>query len=140
MLTGEVAKRAGVNTETLRFYERKGLLAPPKRLQSGYRVYSADAVRTVRFIKRAQQLGFTLQEIKTLLELSVHRRASCKEVQTLADQKVGEVDEKIRDLLAIKAALEQLLGSCHGDDHRKDCPLLKAIEQTSVARAEHQPY
>ena len=128
MLTNEVAKQAGVNIETLRFYERKGLLKAPKRLSSGYRMYDTEAVRTVRFIKQAQNLGFTLTEIKTLLGLSTHTLTSCNSVQSLASQKIGEVDAKIRDLQAMKVALDELLSTCYTRDHKQGCPLLNSIK------------
>lgn len=128
MLTNEVAKQTGVNIETLRFYERKGLLKPPKRLPSGYRKYDDEAVRTVRFIKRAQALGFTLSEISELLRLSAHKQTGCADTQTLGKQKINEIDAKIQDLMTMRGALEQLLGACH-EHHTQTCPFLDAVEQ-----------
>lgn len=128
MLTNEVAKQAEVNIETLRFYERKGLLEAPKRTASGYRMYDEESVRIVRFIKRAQDLGFTLTEVKGLLELSAHKQNNCGVAQALGDQKIKEVDEKIKDLQRIRVALEQLLANCHDLKHQQACPFLAALE------------
>lgn len=131
MLKNEVARLAGVNNETLRFYERKGLLKAPERTAAGYRTYDAEAVRAVRFIKRAQDLGFTLAEVKGLLELSAHKQTDCNAAQTLGSQKLSEVDQKIKDLQAIRTALEQLLANCHSSGHKQDCPFLEAISDYS---------
>jgi MerR family mercuric resistance operon transcriptional regulator len=127
MQTGEVAARAGVNIQTLRYYERRGLLGRPPRTVSGYRRYSEDAVRIVRFVKRAQELGFTLDEAEQLLRLrrvSPSRRAS---VRALATAKVADIDTRIQQLTAMRAALGGMLSACCGDG-AIECPILEALE------------
>src|SRR4051794_13174868 len=113
--TGELAKHAGVNVETLRFYERKGLLPKPPQRESGYREYPAESVRLIRFIKRAQELGFSLREVKELLALRVEPGRTCADVRHKAQEKVLEVRQKIADLQAIERALETLTATCSGD-------------------------
>ncbi len=133
--TGQVAARAGVNIQTLRFYERRGLLKVPKRRPSGYREYPVDAVRRIRFIKHAQELGFTLREIEELLRLRDDQRASCSEVQASAQAKIAQMEQKIRHLRAIKRALDVLVRSCTRDGATRECPILEALdEQTSKQR------
>lgn len=108
---GTLARTSGVGVETVRFYERKGLIKRPAA-QAGYRTYSDDAVRRIRFIKRAQALGFTLREIKGLLELNADPRAACAEVKRRADGKLDEIAEKIRDLQRMKRSLTRLSAAC----------------------------
>jgi DNA-binding transcriptional MerR regulator len=103
--TGELAKRAGVNVQTLRYYERRGLLAAPTRRPSGQREYSEDAVRLLRTIKATQRLGFTLTEIEELLDLSAHRRGT-GELRRRAQAKVAEIDAKIEQLRQVRQVLE----------------------------------
>ena len=112
LTTGEVAAKAGVNIQTLRYYERRGLLAEPERRPSGYREYSPDAVRLIRFIKRAQELGFTLAEVEDLLRLRNDQQIACSEVKSAAEAKIHDIDEKIRRLRAMKRALGTLTQSC----------------------------
>src|SRR5258708_7624372 len=107
--TGELARLAKVNVETLRFYEGKGLLPEPPRRPSGYRAYSGDAVGVVGFIKRAQELGFSLREIKELLALREVPRATCADMMKRARRKIEEIDAKIGDLRAMRSALARLL-------------------------------
>jgi MerR family mercuric resistance operon transcriptional regulator len=130
---GEVAGEAGVNVQTLRFYERRGLLKTPSRRPSGYREYTTDSVRRVRFIKRAQQLGFTLNEVQELLRLRDDPSVPCPEVRATAQAKVGEIDEKIRHLRAMKKALETLARSC-ADNREHRCPLLEALDDAQPRR------
>lgn len=127
--TGELAEEAGVNVETLRFYERKGLLPEPPRRASGYREYPADTVRRIRFIQRAKELGFTLQEIKGLLELRVAPETTCAQVRDRAAEKVADVKRKISDLKVIERALNKLLNTCSGSGPVDDCPILKHLEK-----------
>lgn len=131
LLIGQVAERAGVNVQTLRYYERIGLLQDPRRSMSGYRLYPPETVRIIRFIKRAQDLGFSLEEIEHLLELRDDRISSCEEVQDLAEAKMRDVDRRIRDLSALRGALETLVRSCQRGDERRECPILEAIEDDS---------
>ena len=125
---GEVASLAGVNVQTLRYYERRGLLADPGRTPAGYRLYPEDAVQFVRFVKGAQDLGFTLVEVEQLLQLRDDRVSSCDEAQALAEAKIEAIDEKIRQLAALKDALGVLVDSCKKGDADWDCPILEAIE------------
>lgn len=138
MRTSEVATQAGVNIQTLRYYERRGLLGRPLRTASGYRRYSEDAVRIVRFVKRAQELGFTLDEAEQLLQLrrvSPSRRSS---VRALATAKVADIDMKIQQLTAMRAALEKTLSACCGDG-ALECPILEALEQDGLIGQGLQP-
>src|ERR671919_881382 len=105
MRVGEVAAEAGVNIQTLRYYERRGLLEEPRRTPSGYRQYSAETVRVVRFIKRAQELGFTLAEIQDLLRLREDRESSRAEVQAVARTKMEDIEGRIQSLRAMRRAL-----------------------------------
>jgi Hg(II)-responsive transcriptional regulator len=128
MQTGEVAARAGVNIQTLRFYERRGLISKPPRSPSGYRRYSDEAVRIVRFVKRAQDLGFSLDEAAQLLRLRRVSGSRRRSVQTLATAKLAEIEAKVRQLQAIRSALEKLLTACC-DEGTAECPILEALEQ-----------
>lgn len=127
---GTVAEQAGVKIDTLRFYERQGVIAEPPRTDSNYRLYSRDTVRRVRFIKRAQGLGFSLREIKTLLELRAEPGRRCDEARLRALKKIEEIDGKIRSLKAMKGALEALAEQCAGADGTNgDCPLLDVLDE-----------
>lgn len=126
--TGELAKQAGVNIETLRFYERKGLLPEPPRKGSGYREYPSENVRLVRFIKRAQELGFSLGEIKVLLALRVERGTTCSDIKERTEAKVRGVRQKIVDLKAIELALGKLTASCSGRGPLTQCPILENLD------------
>jgi Hg(II)-responsive transcriptional regulator len=126
--TGEVAAKAGVNVQTLRYYERRGLLEEPQRRASGYREYSHDAVRLIRFIKRAQELGFTLAEVEDLLRLRGNADAPCSEVRSAAETKIGDIDHKLRQLRAMKRALEALVVSCAAEGSPRHCPILEALD------------
>ncbi|HJT95663.1 MAG TPA: heavy metal-responsive transcriptional regulator [Mycobacterium sp.] len=132
MQTGEVAARAGVNIQTLRYYERRGLLGRPPRTASGYRRYSEDAVRIVRFVKRAQELGFTLDEAEQLLRLRRVSPARQSSVRSLAAAKVADIESKMRQLAAMRAALQQMLSACCGDG-ALECPILEALERDGEA-------
>jgi len=125
---GEVAQRAGVNLQTVHYYERRGLLPKPPRTDSNYRAYPADAVLRVRFIKRAQDLGFTLKEIQELLSLRAAPRARCGDVRERAEAKVRDIDEKVRTLQAMRTALTKLVGECSGSGPVTKCPILEALD------------
>ncbi len=127
--TGELAKQAGVNVETLRFYEREGLLVEPPRRASGYREYPPDTVQRIRFIQRAKELGFTLREIKGLLELRVDPETTCAEVKEHAAEKIADVKQKISDLKTIERALNELMNTCRGSGPIDECPILKHLEK-----------
>jgi Hg(II)-responsive transcriptional regulator len=128
MMTSELARRAGVNVETLRFYERKGLLPEPPRRASGYRQYPADDVRRIRFIKRAQELGFTLGEVRELLALRVRPGTTAADVRERAQRKLTDVRRKMAELAAIERALVKLTESCDGRGPTGECPILHHLE------------
>jgi len=116
-----------VNVQTLRYYERRGLLREPERSESGYRAWEAEAVRTVRFVKRAQGLGFTLREIEALLELAAGGPESCDAARALAIEKLSELDTKVVSLEAMRDSLLQLVESCSRPRSERDCPLLETL-------------
>ena len=126
--TGEVAAQAGVNVQTLRYYERRGLLMKPERRRSGYREYRPDAVQLIRFIKHAQELGFTLTEIEELLRLRSDQKATCLEVRATAQAKIEDIELKIHRLRAMKRALGVLVKSCASDGSTRQCPILEALD------------
>jgi Hg(II)-responsive transcriptional regulator len=128
MRSGQVARRAGVNVETLRYYERRGLLPAPPREDSGYRAYGPDAVRIVRFVKRAQELGFSLDEVDALLGLAAGGPDGCETVQRLTEERIAEFDRRIADLQAMRGSLERLLATCHMPRMERVCPLIRSIE------------
>jgi MerR family mercuric resistance operon transcriptional regulator len=130
---GEVAKQAGVNLQTVHYYERRGLLLRPPRTESNYRAYPVEAVLRVRFIKRAQELGFTLKEIKELLALRAAPRTRCADVRERAESKVYDIDDKIRTLQAMRKALTKLIGECSGSGPVSQCPILEAIDSKDEA-------
>jgi len=132
--SGELARLANVNVETLRFYERQGLLPEPPRRASGYREYPPEAVSLVRFIKRAQALGFSLREIKELLALREVPRATCGDVVVLARRKMEEIDTKIDDLRAVRVALTKLLKGCTGTAPIAQCPIIEALADEANGR------
>ncbi|MBA3547007.1 MAG: MerR family transcriptional regulator [Planctomycetes bacterium] len=126
MKTGELAARAGVNVQTLRYYERRGLLKEPGRRPSGYREYPADAVSVIRFIKRAQELGFTLAEVEEVLLLQ-ERDAPCAEVRAIAEAKMLDVQSKIRHLRAMKRSLAALVRACVTRRSLRGCSIIEAL-------------
>lgn len=125
---GKVAKQAGVNIQTVRYYERRALLTPAKRLDSGYRLYTVDAVRRIVFIKRAQDLGFTLKEIGSLLRLRSGRTVRCDEFRRKAEVHARDVREKVEKLRAIEKVLQQLIASCQKRTATDRCPILRSLE------------
>jgi MerR family transcriptional regulator, copper efflux regulator len=129
---GEVAEQSKVHIETLRYYERRGLVERPPRSASNYRLYPEDAVRRVRFIKRAQELGFTLKDIKELLSLRAAPEAGCAEVRAHAEVKIKDIDGKIGSLTAMKHALAKLVAECAGEGPLTDCPILESLETKEV--------
>jgi MerR family transcriptional regulator, copper efflux regulator len=129
---GQLAKAAGVGVETVRFYERKGLLDVPARKDSGYRQYDDAAVERLRFIRRAQQVGFTLKEIQDVLALRDDPDARRADVRERAAGKIADVDAKVRDLMAMRESLVSLLESCEGDGPAAGCPIITAFGDGSV--------
>jgi DNA-binding transcriptional MerR regulator len=134
MRTGQAAELAGVNVQTLRYYERRGLLPEPVRRESGYRVYGPDAVHTVRFIKRAQQLGFDLSDAESLLTLAAGGPESCDAARELADEKIAELDRRIADLIAMRESLGRLAATCAKPRAERECPLLQSIREAADER------
>lgn len=124
---GAVAAQAGVNVQTLRYYERRGLLPPPARTASGYRHYSPDTAQIVRFIKRAQDLGFTLTEIQELLRLRTASASKRERVLKLATAKIATIDEKILRLRAVRGSLAKLVESCACRDSALKCSILESL-------------
>ena len=127
MRTGEVADRAGVNIQTLRYYERRGLLAEPPGSPTGYRDYPGSAVAVLRFVKRAQELGFTLTEVEELLELADGGPASCDAARHLAETHIVELERKIADLEQMRASLGALVATCQRPRAARTCALLDAL-------------
>lgn len=125
--TGEVARQAGVNVETLRFYEREGILPEPPRRNSRYREYPPEAVDLIRFVKRAQELGFSLKEVQELLDLRKSPRQATGKVPLLVKTKVVEIEDKIRDLEAMRRALDDLLCACKEKSSGKSCPIIASL-------------
>jgi MerR family copper efflux transcriptional regulator len=134
MKIGEVADRGGVNLQTIRYYEREGLLPQPPRLPSGYRVYTQPTVRRVRFIKRAQELGFTLAEIRELLSLRLDHERDRSEVRAIAEAKVADIEQKIRALSSMKEALVRLTEHCSGHGPASECPILESLDSDEDIR------
>ncbi len=125
---GQLAKQGGVNLQTIRYYERRGILPRPPRTGSGYRAFSDDAVRRVRFIKRAQALGFSLREIEELLTLRARTGRSCASVQARTRAKIADIETKIRTLTAMKRALTRLVAACDGGAAVGNCPILESLD------------
>ena len=134
MRIGQVASAASVNIQTLRYYERRGLLEQPERTPAGHREFPEEVVRRVRFIKRAQELGFTLNEIEELLRLREDRSASCSEVRAAARTKMEDIDRKIGSLRAMRRALAILERSCTSDGSTRECPILEALDDAAARR------
>jgi Hg(II)-responsive transcriptional regulator len=128
MRISEAAQEAGVNVQTIRYYERRGLLPSPPRRTSGYRDLADETVRRVRFIKRAQELGFSLDEVAELLRLRAARPRNRARVRAIAERRVEQVDRKIAELQALRGILHGLIHQCH-EGVTLDCPIIEAFEQ-----------
>jgi MerR family copper efflux transcriptional regulator len=131
---GTLAKAAQVNLQTIRYYEREGLLPEPPRRPSGYRMFSPESVRRVRFIKRAQELGFSLAEIKELLALRIDQERDSADVRTLAQGKIADIEQKIRTLQAMKKVLKKLAERCPGCGPTSECPILESLDPKEYAQ------
>lgn len=129
---GRLARKSGVNLQTVRYYQRRGLFPVPPRPASGYRLYSHTDVQRIRFIKRAQALGFTLREIRQLLELSERR---CREVRPLAEIKRDDVVRRMRDLKRMLKALDKALEACRQGDPDARCPLIETLAEDTEFEA-----
>ena len=125
---GQVARQAEVGVETVRFYERQGLLEKPPRKRSGYRQYPPEAILRLRFIKKAKEVGFSLKEIKELLSLRLNETATCEDVRSRAEAKICDIEQKIQALQRMKQALTDLTVACSGDSPVSECPILQALE------------
>jgi DNA-binding transcriptional MerR regulator len=127
---GKIASAASVSTDRLRYYEREGLLGPAAKSKGGYRLYDQDAVRRVRFIKEAQNCGFTLTEIRALLELRASDSACCRDVRRVALEKKLQLQAKIKAMQAMSKALDHLISTCSNESDPLDrCPILTAFER-----------
>lgn len=134
---GKLSKTAGVTNDTVRFYERYGLIKPVSRNQSNYRLYKEDDAARLRFIKRAKKLGFTLNEIKELLVLSRDPQATKADIKARTEQKAEDIRQKITDLSRILTALEQMVETCDGHGSIEECPILKSLTIDEMADIEH---
>ena len=127
---GEIAEKIGINVETIRYYEKIKIMPKPKRRESRYRFYDELDLRRLLFIKRAKELGFTLKEIKELLNLKIESTATCGDIKHLAEHKLTDIEERIKDLKNIKNVLIKLINQCVCEEvSTEDCPILEVIEQ-----------
>jgi len=133
---GQLAKEAQVNIETVRLYERRGLVPEPPRRESGYRQYSLDSVARIRFIKRAQELGFSLKEISELLTLRIDPNTTCGDIKRKAELKVADIEGKIWTLKNMKRALTKLVRSCRGRGPTSEWPILEILDSRDSKRGE----
>lgn len=133
LLIGQLARAAGVNIQTLRYYERRKLLRPSARETNRYRRYEPEAVRVVRFVKHAQALGFSLAEIEELLALRVDGRRSCGDVRRRAEAKLVDIEQKIERLHAMRKTLVRFIAACSGRGPVSACPILEALDEDEAA-------
>lgn len=129
MRIGTVARECGVSIDTIRYYEREGLLLPPQRRPSGYREYGEDALDRLRFIRRAKDLGFSLDDIRELLSLSNDREHGVKGVKQRAQRRLERVDERLAQLQRMRDGLEELIAHCPGHGALGKCPILRALSE-----------
>lgn len=134
---GQVAHQSGVGIETVRFYEREGLINEPPRSTTGYRQYPAETVSCVRFIRRAKALGFSLKEVRELLALRVHRDGNSAEVKARAEAKIADIEAKIRGLQRMKETLVVITAACDGCAPVSVCPILDALEANANESEHH---
>ena len=126
---GEIARRAGVGIDTVRYYERSDLLPPPLRRASGYREYAASDVRRLRFIRRAKEIGFTLDEIRDLLALSTDRERGVRGIKARAEVRLADIESRIRELQRVRRGLKALVAACPGHGSLEHCPILAALAE-----------
>lgn len=140
MKIGEAAATSGCHLETVRYYERIGLLPKPRRTGSGYRAYTDDDVRRLRFITRGRELGFSLDEIRSLLQLSSDPGLSCNDVDRLARTHLGEIEQRVKELNRMAKELRRTIVTC-SKDQRKDCAILDALwkPKESATRSASKP-
>ncbi len=125
---GLLAKQADVNIETIRYYQRINLLTEPEKPAQGYRIYPQQSINRIRFIKRAQQLGFSLQEIADLLQLS---KANCNDIRVLAEHKRQQINQQIKDLNNLRNTLDTLINECHNEKKTDCCPIIESLTSNS---------
>jgi MerR family mercuric resistance operon transcriptional regulator len=125
---GHLGREVGVDLETVRYYERRGLLPKPPRSASGYRLFPTDAARRLRFIRRAQELGFSLKEIRELLSLRASRTTTSRDIRARAEAKIGDIDAKVRSLGSMKKALRKLTSACERCVPVTECPILESLD------------
>lgn len=128
MRIGEVSQRSGVGIETIRYYEKEGLLAEPDRRPSGYRQYDPSVVSRLLFIRHAKELGFTLSEIRELLDLWFDTETTCEHVRRRAEQKLADIDDKIRTLQKMKRSLKKVIDQCEHGESMQECPLWRDFD------------
>lgn len=128
---GEVASRANVNKETVRYYEKRGLISKPDRRRSGYRIFTKEHVDQIKFIKRSQKLGFTLTEINELLDLRINKNERCEKVRQKASEKLSDINQKIEDLTTMSQILKQLIEDCKTENTQDQCVILNTLEKDS---------
>ncbi|MEN3316610.1 MAG: hypothetical protein V7643_11 [Mycobacterium sp.] len=132
MRTSELAERAGVNTQTLRYYERRGLLARPPRSASGYRNYPTSAAELLRFVKRVQELGFSLDEAAQLVQLAAGGPRACASARALATARMSEIELRLADLQRMHDSLAELVATCDLPRRDRQCSLLQALQSDAV--------
>jgi len=135
---GALAKNAGVGVETIRFYERQGLIEQPQKPIGSFRHYSEDVVKRVRFIRRAKELGFSLQEIDELLNLSLESGQNCNEVRTLTEAKILDISCKIDSLEKMKKALSRLVLACDKQNQTQICPIIESIVEGALPQENYK--
>ncbi len=129
MTIGALAKETGIGIETIRYYERIGIMIPLARKSSGYRVFNNESFKTLRFLKHAQELGFSLAEIKDLLKLRADKESRCEDVQVRASKHLEDVEEKIKKLESIQTVLSKLVRQCRSKKTTDRCPILDCFEE-----------
>ncbi len=134
-LIGEVAKQSGLSVETIRYYEKEGLLEKPRRKESGYRQYNHDVIARLSFIQQAKELGFSLKEIGELLSIKSDKNNVCDDVKQLAQQKLVNIESKIKLLQRMKRSLKKLVNVCPSKAPVSDCPILEALSVQSKSCA-----
>ena len=133
LTTGQLARETGVNIETIRYYERRGLIPEPPRRESGYREYTPKYIERIHFIKRAQALGFTLKEISELLAVADGNPA-CKDIRKFAEDKVKDIETRIHDLQKMKTVLKDLIKKCLGKRKISECPIIESLSQKETRK------
>jgi len=132
MKIGELARSAGVNIDTVRYYERQSVLPAPQRMASGYRQYDRDDVARLRFVRRAKALGFTLGEVRDLLKISDHREDDMAAMKAAAGEKLADVESKLAELTSIRDGLKTLVDACPGHGALAQCPILHALAEDNA--------